>query len=140
MVATRTFSSNVSDPTADLLTRLRNANTAYKDDLLVPASKMNESVLKILVAEGYIGGFSHEGEGVDQAFRVALKYGPRRQRTITGLRRVSTPGRRVYRGRQELPRVMGGLGIAIVSTSRGVMTDKDAARQGVGGEIMAYVW
>ena len=128
MVTKARFSSNVSDPVADLLTRIRNANLAAKDELVVPVSK------------GYIGGFTHEGEGVDQAFRVALKYGPRRQRTITGLRRVSTPGRRVYRGRQELPRVMGGLGIAIVSTSSGMMTDKDAARKRIGGEIMAYVW
>ena len=85
---------------------------------MAPVSKQSKAVLEILAAEGYIGGFEHEGEGVDQAFRIALKYGPRRQRTITGLRRVSTPGRRVYRGRQELPRVMGGLGIAIVSTSQ----------------------
>jgi small subunit ribosomal protein S8 len=140
MVTKARFSSNVSDPVADLLTRIRNANLAAKDELVVPVSKQSKAVLEILAAEGYIGGFSHEGEGVDQAFRVALKYGPRRQRTITGLRRVSTPGRRVYRGRQELPRVMGGLGIAIVSTSSGMMTDKDAARQGIGGEIMAYVW
>jgi small subunit ribosomal protein S8 len=140
MVTKARFSSNVSDPVADLLTRIRNANLAAKEDLVVPVSKQSKAVLEILAAEGYIGGFSHEGEGVDQAFRVALKYGPRRQRTITGLRRVSTPGRRVYRGRQELPRVMGGLGIAIVSTSSGMMTDKDAARKGIGGEIMAYVW
>ena len=140
MVTKARFSSNISDPVADLLTRIRNANLAAKEDLVVPVSKQSKAVLEILAAEGYIGGFSHEGEGVDQAFRVALKYGPLRQRTITGLRRVSTPGRRVYRGRQELPRVMGGLGIAIVSTSSGMMTDKDAARKGIGGEIMAYVW
>ena len=137
---TRTFSSNVTDPVADLLTRVRNANLAYKDDLIVPVSKQNESVLKILDAEGYVDGFSAEGEGVHRAYRVRLKYGKNRQRTITGIKRVSKPGRRVYRGRQELPRVMGGLGIAIVSTSSGMMTDKDAARQGIGGEIMAYVW
>ena len=94
----------------------------------MPVSKPSKAILEILQAEGYIGGYSHEGDGVDQAFRVALKYGPRRQRTITGLRRVSTPGRRIYRGRRELPRVMGGLGIAIVSTSQGVMTDREAAR------------
>ena len=140
MVTTARFSSNISDPIADLLTRIRNANLAAKDDLAVPVSKASKAILEILQAEGYIGGFAHEGDGVDQAFRVALKYGPRRQRTITGLRRVSTPGRRVYRGRRELPRVMGGLGIAIVSTSQGVMTDREAARAGVGGEIVAYVW
>ena len=97
-------------------------------------------MLRILDREGYIDGYGREGEGVDQAFRIRLKYGQRRARTITGLRRISTPGRRVYRGRGELPRVMGGLGIAIVSTSQGVMTDKEASRKGVGGEILAYVW
>lgn len=133
-------SSNVNDPVADLLTRIRNANLAYKDELVAPVSKLADSVLKILDTEGYIGGFSKEGEGVNQAFRIRLKYGVRRRRTITGLRRISTPGRRVYRGRDELPRVQGGLGIAIISTSNGVMTDKNAARKGVGGEVLAYVW
>lgn len=136
----RRFSSNVTDPVADLLTRIRNANLAYKDELDVPVSKVNEAVLGILEAEGYIGGFGRDGEGVHQAFRVRLKYGKQRQRTITGLRRVSTPGRRVYTGRDRLPRVLGGLGIAIVSTSQGVMTDKEAARKGIGGEVLAYVW
>jgi small subunit ribosomal protein S8 len=140
MVATHRFSSNFSDPTADLLTRIRNANTAYKDDLLVPASKMNESVLKILVAEGYVATYTPDGEGVDRAFRVQLKYGKARARTISGLKRVSKPGRRIYTGRHRLPRVLGGLGIAIVSTSQGVMTDKEAARRGIGGEVVAYVW
>jgi len=141
MVATtRRFSSNVSDPIADLLTRIRNANTAYKDDLLVPPSKMNESLLKILVAEGYLAGYATEGEGVQQGFRVRLKYGKSRQRTISGIKRVSKPGRRIYTGRHRLPRVLGGLGIAIVSTSQGVMTDKEAARRGIGGEVVAYVW
>lgn len=140
MVTTKKFSSNISDPVADLLTRIRNANIAYKDDLIAPVSKLNDAVLRILDREGYIDGYEREGEGVDQAFRIRLKYGQRRARTITGLRRISTPGRRVYRGRGELPRVMGGLGITIVSTSQGVMTDKEAARKGVGGEILAYVW
>ncbi len=137
---TRTFSSNVTDPVADLLTRIRNANLAYKDELIVPVSKQNEAVLKILDAEGYVEGFEAEGEGVHRAFRVRLKYGKNRQRTITGIKRVSKPGRRVYAGRGELPRVLGGLGVAIVSTSRGVMTDKDASRAGIGGEVLAYVW
>lgn len=140
MTKERRFSSNVTDPVADLLTRIRNANLAYKDELDVPVSKVNEAVLGILEAEGYIGGFGRDGEGVHQAFRVRLKYGKQRQRTITGLRRVSTPGRRVYTGRDRLPRVLGGLGIAIVSTSQGVMTDKEAARKGIGGEVLAYVW
>jgi small subunit ribosomal protein S8 len=136
----RKFSSNVTDPVADLLTRIRNANLAYKDDLEVPVSKVNEAVLGILDAEGYIEGFELEGKGVHRSFRVRLKYGKQRQRTITGLKRVSTPGRRVYVGRNELPRVLGGLGVAIVSTSAGVMTDRDASRKGVGGEVLAYVW
>jgi len=134
------FSSNVSDPVADLLTRIRNANLAYKDELVAPVSKLSDSVLKILDAEGYISGYSREGEGVQQAFRIRLKYGIRRRRAITGLRRISKPGRRIYRGRGELPRVQGGLGVAIISTSHGVMTDKDAARNGYGGEVLAYVW
>ena len=136
----RRFSSNVTDPVADLLTRIRNANLAYKDDLAVPVSKLNEAVLRILDAEGYVEGFEREGEGVHQAFRVRLKYGKQRQRTISGIDRVSKPGRRVYSGRGTLPRVLGGLGIAIVSTSQGVMTDKEAARRGIGGEVLAYVW
>lgn len=140
MTKERRFSSNVNDPVADLLTRIRNANLAYKDDLAVPVSKVNEAVLGILDAEGYIGGFDREGEGVHQAFHVRLKYGKQRQRTISGIKRVSKPGRRVYTGRHELPRVLGGLGVAIVSTSQGVMTDKDASRKGIGGEVLAYVW
>ena len=134
------FSSNISDPVADLLTRIRNANLAYKDELVAPISKLNEAVLKILDTEGFIEGFAREGEGVEQAFRVRLKYGKGRQRTITNLKRVSTPGRRVYVGRGKLPRVLGGLGVAIVSTSQGVMTDRDASRKGIGGEVLAHVW
>lgn len=133
-------SSNVTDPIADLLTRIRNANLAYKDELLAPASRFNEAVLKILVEEGFLGGYEREGEGVHQAFRIRLKYGKGRERTITGLRRVSTPGRRTYAGRDKLPRVLGGLGIAILSTSRGVMTDRAASKRGIGGEVLAYVW
>jgi small subunit ribosomal protein S8 len=136
----RRFSSNVTDPVADLLTRIRNANIAYKDDLAVPVSTFGEAILKILDAEGYIDGYTRDGEGVTQAFVIRLKYGPKRQRTITGIKRISTPGRRVYAGRNELPRVLGGLGIAIISTSQGVMTDRDAARRGIGGEVLAHVW
>ena len=140
MVTKAKFSSNVSDPVADLLTRIRNANLAYKDELVTPVSKLNDAVLKILATEGFIEGYAREGEGVDQAFRVTLKYGKGRQRTITNLKRVSTPGRRVYVGRGKLPRVLGGLGVAIVSTSQGVMTDRDASRKGIGGEVLAHVW
>ena len=142
MVATKTkkVSANVSDPVADLLTRIRNANIAYKDETLAPVSKQARAVLTILRDEGYIVGFEQEGEGVHQAFRITLKYGPRKARTITGIRRVSKPGRRIYRGRGDLPRVMGGLGIAIVSTSDGVMTDRAASKKRIGGEVLAYVW
>jgi small subunit ribosomal protein S8 len=141
MVATaKKVSSNVSDPVADLLTRIRNANLAYKTETLTPVSKLSRAILDILQTEGYILGYAQEGEGVHQAFRVNLKYGARKQRTITGIKRVSKPGRRIYRGRGDLPRVMGGLGIAIVSTSQGVMTDRQASKQGIGGEILAYVW
>jgi small subunit ribosomal protein S8 len=136
----RTFSSNVTDPVADLLTRIRNANLAYKEELVAPASNLSDAVLRILDAEGYIAGYAREGEGVHSAFRIQLKYGAKRRRAITGLRRISKPGRRIYRGRDELPRVQGGLGVAIISTSDGVMTDRDAARKGVGGEVLAYVW
>jgi small subunit ribosomal protein S8 len=134
------LATNVNDPIGDMLTRVRNANLAYKDDLVVPASKMNDAILRILAAEGYIGGFEPEGERIERVFRVTLKYDAKRQRTITGIQRVSKPGRRVYAGHDGLPRVLGGLGIAIISTSHGVMTDRDASRSGIGGEVLAYVW
>lgn len=134
------LATNVSDPISDMLTRIRNANLAYKDELFVPASKMNEALLAILKVEGYIGTFEREGEGAHQAFRVRLKYGSNRERTITGLKRISRPGRRIYAERNGLPRVLGGLGVAILSTSQGVMTDRDAARKGIGGEVLAHVW
>jgi small subunit ribosomal protein S8 len=140
MVSTKTISANTSDPVADLLTRIRNANLAYKDEVLAPASKGARAILDVLAHEGYVAGYEQEGEGVHQALRIQLKYGPRRQRTITGIRRVSKPGRRLYRGRSDLPRVMGGLGVAIVSTSQGVMTDREASKRGIGGEILAFVW
>ena len=134
------LATNVSDPIGDLLARIRNANLAYKDDLVVPASKMNEAIVKILAAEGFVGGYEPEGDGLDRTLSVTLKYSSKRERTITGLKRVSRPGRRMYAGRTGLPRVLGGLGVAIVSTSQGVMTDRDASRKGIGGEVLAYVW
>ena len=134
------LATNVTDPIGDLLTRIRNANLAYKDDLAVPASKMNRAILKILDGEGYIEGFAEEGEGIESVLLVSLKYSKKRERTISGLKRISKPGRRLYTGHDRLPRVLGGLGIAIVSTSQGVMTDKDASRKGIGGEVLAYVW
>jgi small subunit ribosomal protein S8 len=123
-----------------MLTRIRNANVGMKDELHVPASKMNEGLARILQQEGYIAGFARDGEGVEESIRIDLKYGRNRERTITGLKRVSKPGRRVYARRDGLPRVMGGLGIAILSTSQGLMTDRQAARSGLGGEVLAYVW
>jgi len=134
------LATNVSDPVGDLLTRIRNANLAYKDDLVVPASKMNEAIVRILANEGFIEGYAPEGEGIERVIRVTLRYGAKRQRTISGLKRISKPGRRIYTGRHRLPRVLGGLGISIVSTSQGVMTDKDASRKGIGGEVLAHVW
>ena len=134
------LATNVNDPVGDLLTRVRNANLAFKDDLVVPASKMNRALLQILMTEGYVAGFGEEGEGIERVYRVTLKYDAKRQRTISGIKRVSKPGRRVYAGHDHLPRVLGGLGVAIISTSHGVMTDRDASRQGIGGEVLAYVW
>jgi len=132
--------TSTTDPIADLLTRIRNANTAYKAELIVPVSRMNEAVLGILKREGFIDSFLGEGEGVQRAYRVKLKYSKERERTIAGLTRISKPGRRVYVSRDELPRVLGGLGIAILSTSQGVMTDREAARKRIGGEVLAHVW
>ena len=132
--------TNVSDPVADLLARIRNAAASSREQLYVPASKMNDAILSILKREGYIGPFAREGEGVEQAILVSLKYGRARERSITGMRRISKPGRRVYVGRHELPRVLGGLGIAILSTSHGVMTDREASKKGIGGEVLAHVW
>jgi small subunit ribosomal protein S8 len=134
------LATNVNDPVGDMLTRVRNANLAFKDDLVVPASKMNRALLQILMTEGYVAGFGEEGEGIERVYRVTLKYDAKRQRTISGIKRVSKPGRRVYAGHDDLPRVLGGLGVAIISTSHGVMTDRDASRKGIGGEVLAYVW
>jgi small subunit ribosomal protein S8 len=134
------LATNVTDPVGDLLTRIRNANMSARDELFVPASKMNDAICRILEREGYIRGFRRETDDQFPVLRVELKYGKNRERTITGLKRVSTPGRRVYARRDTLPRVLGGLGIAILSTSKGVMTGRDAARQRLGGEVLAHVW
>jgi small subunit ribosomal protein S8 len=130
----------MTDPIADMLTRLRNAATAHKDDVIIPASSVKERIAQILVQEGYVADSSVEGAGKDRVITIRLKYGPKRERTITGIKRVSTPGRRVYAGRGEIPRVLGGLGIAILSTSKGLLTDRQAKRARVGGEVIAYVW
>jgi small subunit ribosomal protein S8 len=130
----------MTDPVADMLTRIRNANMAYNDDLNMPASSIKERVADILTREGYVEGYDFEGDGVQKEIRVRLKYGPNRERTITGIRRISKPGKRVYVGHDDIPRVLGGLGIAILSTSHGVLTDRQARKEGVGGEVLAYVW
>jgi small subunit ribosomal protein S8 len=130
----------MTDPLADMLARIRNANLAYKDEVTLPASTLKERVAEILAHEGYVAGTAVDGEGKDRAIHIRLKYGPKRQRTITGMRKVSKPGKRVYADHQEIPRVLGGLGIAILSTSKGLLTDREARKLGIGGEILAYVW
>lgn len=130
----------MTDPVADLLTRLRNASMSYKEEITVPSSSLKERIAEILAREGYLAETAVQGEGKDRSITVRLKYGPNRERTITGLKRVSRPGRRVFAGRAEIPRVRGGLGIAILSTSQGLMTDRQAKKLGIGGEVLAYVW
>ena len=130
----------VSDPIADMLTRIRNAILARHDSVLVPASKMKLAIARILKAEGFIGDFELLKDKSHRTIKIQLKYDERNQPVITGLERVSKPGLRVYVQRGEIPRVYGGLGIAIVSTSKGVMTGKKAWRQGFGGELLCYVW
>jgi small subunit ribosomal protein S8 len=130
----------MTDPIADMLTRLRNANAAYHETVSMPYSRIKAHIAEILRQEGYIGGWQVTGADVGKRLVISLKYGPARERSIAGLRRVSKPGLRVYAKKDNLPRVLGGLGIAIISTSGGVMTDRQAFRQGVGGEVLAYVW
>jgi small subunit ribosomal protein S8 len=133
----------MTDPIADMLTRLRNANTAFHDTVEMPHSKLKAHIAEILKQEGYIAGFkvvdTPEGE-VGRVLAIDLKYGPNRERSIAGVRRVSKPGLRVYAKSTGLPRVLGGLGTAIISTSSGLLTDRQAAKRGVGGEVLAYVW
>lgn len=131
----------ITDPIADMLTRIRNANNAKHDTVDVPASNMKKSIAQILLEEGYIKNYQLIDDGTQGIIRITLKYNqPNKEKVITGLRRVSKPGLRVYAGADELPRVIKGLGIAIVSTSKGVMTDKAARAAHVGGEVLAFVW
>ena len=131
----------MSDPIADMLTRIRNANTAKHDTVDVPSSKMKLAIADILVEEGYIKKYDLIDEGSFKTIRITLKYGAdRNEKIITGLKRSSKPGLRIYAGKDELPRVLGGLGIAIISTNQGVVTDKKARELQVGGEVLAYVW
>ena len=130
----------MTDPIADMLTRLRNANSAYHDTVAMPYSKIKAHIAEILQQEGYISGWSVEDAEVGKKLNIELKFGPSRERSIAGLKRVSKPGLRVYAKKDNLPKVLGGLGVAIISTSSGLMTDKQANKNGVGGEVLAYVW
>ncbi len=130
----------MTDPIADMLSRIRNASSARHDEVAIPASKIKESIARILVEEGFVDGFHVHADGTHPVITIRLRYSDDREGAISGIRRISKPGRRVYRGARELPRVLGGLGVAIVSTSQGVMTDKQARRARLGGEILAYVW
>ena len=131
---------HITDPIADMLTRIRNANSAKHDTVDVPASNMKKAIAQILLEEGYIKNFQLIDDGTQGVIRITLKYGANRQKAITGIKRVSKPGLRVYAGAQELPKVLRGLGVAIISTSKGVMTDKKARELNVGGEVLAFVW
>ncbi len=130
----------MTDPIADMLARLRNANSAYHEDVAMPHSKIKANIAEILKSEGYIAGYDVVDAEVGKTLTLQLKYGPSRERSIAGLRRVSKPGLRVYAKSTSLPRVLGGLGIAILSTSNGLLTDRQASKKGVGGEVLAYVW
>jgi small subunit ribosomal protein S8 len=131
---------SMTDPIADMLTRLRNANSAYHDTVAMPSSKIKSHIAEILQQEGYIAGWKIEDAEVGKSLVLTLKYGNSRERSIAGIKRVSKPGLRVYAKKDNLPRVLGGLGVAIISTSGGLMTDKQAKRTGVGGEVLAFVW
>ena len=130
----------VTDAIADMLTRIRNANAAKHDSVKIPASNMKKAIAQILVDEGYIKGFTVEEDGKQGIMDVQLKYGPGKSQVITGLRRVSKPGLRIYTNVEDMPKVMKGLGIAILSTPKGIMTDKDARKANVGGEVLAFIW
>ena len=130
----------MTDPIADMLTRLRNGNVAYHDTVAMPSSKIKVEIARVLQSEGYIKDFNVSDDRVGKKLVVELKYGPNRERTISGVRRISKPGLRVYAKKEALPRVLGGLGIAIISTSGGLLTDRAAHKAGVGGEVLAYVW
>ena len=130
----------VTDPIADMLTRLRNALMNKQSEVSIPASKIKLAILELLLHEGYIKSYEQTGEGIKRSIHVVLKYGPNRERVIQGIKRISKPGLRIYASYEDLPRVLNGLGIAIVSTNKGLLTDKQAREQKVGGEVLAYVW
>ncbi|MCD6309098.1 MAG: 30S ribosomal protein S8 [Candidatus Eremiobacteraeota bacterium] len=130
----------ITDPIADMLTRIRNANTAYHEQVDVPASKMKEAIARVLKQEGFVRDFQIIKTGNQGIIRIFLRYGPGRERLITGIRRISRPGLRVYVGRSDIPRIFGGLGKVIMSTSKGIMTGAEARKKGVGGEVLCYIW
>lgn len=130
----------ITDPIADLLTRIRNANSSRHESVDVPASNMKKAITQILLDEGYIKDFQVIDDGKQGVIRITLKYSPNKEKVISGIKRVSKPGLRIYAGADELPRVLKGLGIAIISTSKGIMTDKEARKQNIGGEVLAFVW
>ena len=130
----------MTDPVADMLTRIRNANVSFTEEIAMPSSNIKAAVAEILKREGYIRDYLVEPTRPQATLRMALKYSRKRERSLSGIRRVSKPGLRVYAKRDEIPRVLGGLGIAIISTSSGLMTDREARKSGVGGEVIAYVW
>ncbi|GAB3404063.1 MULTISPECIES: 30S ribosomal protein S8 [Schumannella] len=130
----------MTDPVADMLTRLRNANSAFHDSVSLPSSKLKARIADILKREGYIADWKVEAARVGETLTIDLKYGPNRERSIAGIKRVSKPGLRVYARSTEIPHVLGGLGVAILSTSSGLLTDREATSKGVGGEVLAYVW
>ena len=130
----------ITDPIADMLTRIRNANSSKHESVNVPASKLKIEIARILNEEGYINGYEVIDDGLQGVIKITLKYAANKQKVITGLKRVSKPGLRVYASKDELPRVLRGLGIAIISTSKGIMTDKEARKANVGGEVLAFIW
>lgn len=130
----------ITDPIADMLTRIRNANSARHETVDIPASNMKKAIAEILNEEGYIKSYQVIEDNKQGVIRVALKYGPSKEKVISGIKRISKPGLRIYAGASEVPKVLNGLGIAIISTSRGIMTDKKARQENIGGEVLAYVW
>ena len=130
----------ITDPIADMLTRIRNANSSKHETVSVPSSKMKLAIAKILLDEGYIAGYEVIEDGLQGVIKITLKYGANKTKVISGLKRVSKPGLRVYASKEEMPRVLRGLGIAIVSTSKVIMTDKEARKNNVGGEVLAFIW
>ncbi len=131
---------STTDPIADMLTRIRNANSANKETVSMPSSKKLCEIARVMKEEGYIVNYGVEKCDPQDVLTITLKYGPKKEKTIRGIRRISKPGLRIYAGKDELPRVLGGLGVAVISTSKGVMADRDARQAGVGGEVLAYIW